>query len=174
LAEAKLVERTLRLTAEIKLRYLDEVKDEARLGTLDRLSGTYHESLRLLEARVREGDAAPLESQLLLVEASRAEAQKRTVAGRIQVALSDPRRLFGLGAGESLVLLAQSGRTEACHTLADLQRQVVEQPPDLRAARLEEERSAAEVSLIEAQGRSDVTLSAQYALTNDKMGICKG
>lgn len=163
------MERTLRLTAEIKLRYLDEVKDEARLGTLDRLSGTYRESLRLLEARVREGDAAPLE-RLLLVEASRAEAQKRTVAGRIQVALSDPRRLCGLGAGESLVLLAQSGRTEACHTLADLQRQAVEQPPDLRAARLEEERSAAEVSLIEAQGRSDVTLSAQYALTNDKMG----
>ena len=83
LAEAELAERTLRLATEIKLRYLDAVTDEARLAALDRLIGTYRESLKLIEARVREGDAAPLDSQLLLVEVSRAEAQKRTVAGRI-------------------------------------------------------------------------------------------
>jgi cobalt-zinc-cadmium efflux system outer membrane protein len=60
------------------------------------------------------------------------------------------------------------------HTLADLQRQAVEQRPDLRAAKLEEERGAAEVSLTEAQGRPDVTLSAQYALRNDRFGDLYG
>ena len=87
LAEAEFAERTRRLSTEIKLRYLDAVTDEARLAALDRLIGAYRESLRLVEARVRLGDAAALDSQLLLVEVSRAEAQKRTVAGRIQVAL---------------------------------------------------------------------------------------
>jgi cobalt-zinc-cadmium efflux system outer membrane protein len=175
LAQAELAERTLRLATEIKLRYLDAVTDEARLAALDRLLGTYRESLKLIEARVRLGDAAPLDSQLLLVEVSRAEAQKRTVAGRIQVALSDLRRLCALGASESLVLAGVARKDgNPAYTLADLQRQAVEQRPDLRAAKLEEERGAAEVSLTEAQGRPDVMLSAQYALRNDRIGDLYG
>ncbi len=175
LAEAELTERTLRLATEIKLRYLDAATDEARLAALDRLIGTYRESLKLIGARVREGDAAPLDSQLLLVEVSRAEAQKRTVAGRIQVALSDLRRLCGFGASESLVLAGVARRDgSSAYTLADLQRQAVEQRPDLRAAKLEEERGAADVGLTEAQGRPDVTLSAQYALRNERIGDLYG
>jgi cobalt-zinc-cadmium efflux system outer membrane protein len=174
-AEAELAGRTLRLATEIKLRYLDAVTDEARLAALDRLIGTYRESLKLLDARVREGDAAPLDSQMLLVEVSRAEAQKRTVAGRIQVALSDLRRLCGFGASESLVLAGAVRRDgNPAYTLADLKRQAVEQRPDLRAARLEEERGAADVGLTEAQGRPDVTLSAQYALRNERFGDLYG
>ena len=175
LAEAELADRTLRLATEIKLRYLDAVTDEARLAALDRLIGTYRESLKLLEARVREGDAAPLDGQLLLVEVSRAEAQKRTVAGRIQVALSDLRRLCGFGAAEPLVLAGVARRDgNLASTLTDLQRQAVELRPDLRSAKLEEERGAAEVNLTEAQGRPDVTLSAQYALRNERIGDLYG
>lgn len=175
LAEAELAERTLRLATEIKLRYSDAVTDAARLAALDRLIGTYRESLRLIEARVRQGDAAPLEGQLLLVEVGRTEAQKRTVAGRIQVALSDLRRLCGFGTSESLVLAGVARQAgNLTHTLADLQRQAVEQRPDLHAAKLEEERIAAEVSLTEAQGRPDVTLSAQYALRNERIGDLYG
>ena len=175
LAEADLAEQTLRLATEIKLRYLDAVTEQARLAALHRLIGTYRESLKLLEARVRQGDAAPLESQLLLVEVSRAEAEKRTVAGRIQVALSDLRRLCGFGGLESLLLAGEvrlGGNPS--YTLADLQRQAVEQRPDLHAAKLEAERGSAEVSLTEAQGRPDVTLSAQYALKNDRIGDLYG
>jgi cobalt-zinc-cadmium efflux system outer membrane protein len=174
-AEAELAGRTLRLATEIKLRYLDAVTDEARLAALDRLIGTYRESLKLLDARVREGDAAPLDSQMLLVEVSRAEAQKRTVAGRTQVALSDLRRLCGFGASESLVLAGTVRRDgNPAYALAGLQRQAVEQRPDLRAARLEEERGAADVGLTEAQGRPDVTVSAQYALRNERFGDLYG
>ncbi len=175
LAEAELAERTLRLATEIKLRYLDAVTDEARLAALDRLIGTYRESLKLVEARVRLGDAAAVDSQLLLVEVSRAEAQKRTVAGRIQVALSDLRRLCGFTAAEPLVLAGVARRDGSlASTLGDLQRQAVELRPDLRSAKLEEERGAAEVSLTEAQGRPDVTLSAQYALRNERIGELYG
>lgn len=175
LAEAELADRTLRLATEIKLRYLDAVTDEARLNALDRLIGTYRESLKLIEARVRLGDAAALDSQLLLVEVSRAEAQKRTVAGRIQVALSDLRRLCGFGAAEPLVLAGVARKDgNLASTLADLQRQAVELRPDLRSAKLEEERGAAEVNLTEAQGRPDVTLSAQYALRNERIGDLYG
>ncbi len=175
LAEAELAERTLRLATEIKLRYLDGFTDQSKLAALDRLIGTYRESLKLIEARVRLGDAAPLDSQLLLVEVSRAEAQKITVAGRIQVALSDLRRLCGFGASDSLVLAdpAQPDGNRS-YTLAELQRQAVEHRPDLHAAKLEEERGTAEVTLTEAQARPDLTLSAQYAHRNEKIGDLYG
>lgn len=171
LAEAELADRTLRLTTEIKLRFLDGVTEGDRQEALDRLIRSYRESLKLIEARVQQGDAAPLDSQLLLVEVNRAEAQRRTVAGRIQVVLSDLRRLCGFGASDRLVLTreAQAGGNLA-YALADLQRQALQQRPDLRAARIEEERGSADVSLTEAQGRPDVTLSAQYALRNGTIG----
>ncbi len=173
LAEAEVAERTLRLATEIKLRHLDAVTEEARLAALDRLIGTFRESLKLIEARVREGDAAPLDSQLLLVEVNRAEAQKRTVAGRIRVALSDLRRLCGFAASESL-MLAGVDRRDVAFTLLELQQKAIQQRPDLRAAKLTEERGAAEVRLTEAQGRPDVTLSAQYALRNERIGDLYG
>ena len=175
LAEAEFAERSLRLATEIKLRYLDAVTDETRLATLDRLIGTYRESLTLIDARVKQGDAAPLDSQLLLVEVNRAEAQKRTVAGRILVALSDLRRLCGFAATEPLALAGATPRDGTLgYVLADLQRQAIQQRPDLRSAKMEEERGTAEVALTEAQGRPDVALSAQYALRNEKIGDLYG
>lgn len=175
LAEAELADRSLRLALEIKLRFLDAVTDEARQAALERLIESYRESLRLIEARVLQGDAAPLDRQLLLVEVSRTEAQKRTVAGRVQVALSDLRRLCGFGASEPLMLQPEArAGGKLAYALADLQRQALEQRPDLCAARLEEERGAADVSLTEAQGRPDVTLSAQYSLRNGTIGDLYG
>ena len=175
LAEAEFAERTLRLATEVKLRYLDAVTDETRLAVLDRLIGTYRESLTLIDARVQQGDAARLDSQLLLVEVNRAEAQKRTVNGRIQVAVSDLRRLCALGAAEPLLLAGAAPKDgNLAYTLADLQRQALEHRPDLRTARLEEERGVADVTLTEAQGHPDVTLSAQYALRNERIGDLYG
>jgi cobalt-zinc-cadmium efflux system outer membrane protein len=89
--------------------------------------------------------------------------------------LTDLRRLCGFESAESLVLAALPRRDgNQAYTLADLQRQAVEARPDLRAAKLEEERGAAEVSLTEAQGRPDITLHAQYALRNDRFGELYG
>ena len=175
LAGAELAERTLRLATEIRLRYLDAVTDQAKLVVFDRLIGTLRDSLKLIEARVQQGDAAALDGQLLLVEINRADAQKRIVDGRIQVALSDLRRLCGMGVSDTLVLSdpthLDGNRT---YSLAELQRQAVEQRPDLRTAKLEEERGAAEVTLVEAQARPDITLSAQYALRNERIGDLYG
>lgn len=175
LAEAELGERTLRLATEIKLRYLDAVTDGTRLAALDRLIGAYRESLALIDARIKQGDAAPLDSQLLLVEVNRVEAQKRTVAGRVQAARADLRRLCGIEAAEPLILDGAPAQDErAAYTLADIQHKALEQRPDLHIAKLQEERGAADVNLAEAQSHPDVTLSAQYSLTNDRIGDLYG
>ena len=104
LAEADIAGRTLRLASEIKLRAIDALTQEQRLASFDSLIGTLQESLKLTEARVEQGDAAPLESRLLLVELNRTQAQRRTAEGTRQVALTDLRRLCGLAPDEPLAL----------------------------------------------------------------------
>lgn len=165
LAEAELGERTRRLVIDVKLRYVDALTEQARLVTLDRLIGTYKESAKLTEARIQEGDAAPLDGQLLLVELNRAEALRRTITGRLGVVLADLRRLCGFGIAESVNLSIDSTTAPSRnYPLGELVRSALAQRQDLRVARIVEEQAAAEVNLTEAQSRADLTLTARYSL----------
>jgi cobalt-zinc-cadmium efflux system outer membrane protein len=167
LAEAELGERTRRLVIDVKLRYVDAVTEQARLATLDRLIGTYKESAKLTQARIEQGDAAPLDGQLLLVELNRAEAQRRTFMGRVSVALSDLRRLCGFGIAETVNLSVDSASAPSRkYPLGELVLSALAQRQDLRVARVVEEQAAAEVNLTEAQSRADLTLTARYSLRN--------
>ena len=167
LAEAELGERTRRLAIDVKLRFVDAVTEQAKLATLDRLIGTYKESVKLTEARVQQGDAAPLDGQLLLVELNRAEALRRTITGRVGVALVDLRRLCGFGIAEPMNLSVDSTSAPSRkYPLGELVLSGLAQRQDLRVARIVEEQAAAEVNLTEAQSRADLTLTARYSLRN--------
>ena len=167
LAEAELGERTRRLVIDVKLRYVDAVTEQARLATLDRLIGTHKESAKLTEARVQEGDAAPLDGQLLLVELNRAVALRRTITGRVGVALADLRRLCGFGIADPVSLSIDSATARSSkHPRGELVAWALAQRQDLRVARIVEEQAAAEVNLTEAQSRADLTLTARYSLRN--------
>lgn len=171
LAQAELGERTRRLVIDVKLRYVDAVTEQARLATLDRLIGTYKESAKLTESRVQQGDSAPLDGQLLLVELNRAEALRRAIKGRVGVALADLRRLCSLGIAEPISLsidsTSASGRK---YPLGELVSSALAQRQDLRVAQIVEEQAGAEVTLTEAQSRADLTLTARYALRNGQFG----
>ena len=67
-------------------------------------SGLNRESIRLTEARVREGDAAPLERQLLAVDLSRAEAERLSTAGQLDAILIELKQLVGISPSEQLTL----------------------------------------------------------------------
>jgi outer membrane protein, heavy metal efflux system len=167
LAEAELGERTRRLVIDVKLRHVDAVTEQAKLATLDRLIGTYKESAKLTEARVQQGDAAPLDGQLLLVELNRAEALRRAIKGRVGVALADLRRLCGLGISEPIGLsIGSTSASSRKYPLGELVLSALAQRQDLCVARIVEEQAAAEVNLAEAQSRADLTLTARYALRN--------
>lgn len=173
-AEASLAERSLAVAMEVKLRYLDTVTERTKLAALARVLESYRASLRLMEARVKEGDAAPLDVQMLRVEASRVEAQRSLAAGRMAAAESDLRRLCGLGAAQPLALAERYPAAGGHYELEALRRQALERRPDLRSAWAGEEKGAAELRLTEAQGRADITISAEYALRNERIGNLYG
>jgi len=169
LAEAELALRTLRLKSEVKLRFLDATAEQKRLASLGSLIDSYNDSVKLTEARVAQGDAAPLEGQLLLVELNRIEAQRRAANGRLQAALVQLRRLCGLTATEPLTLAEETPPAQkATYAVNELRQRALARRADLLAARLVEEQGSAEVALSEAQGRPDVALTARYSHRNER------
>jgi cobalt-zinc-cadmium efflux system outer membrane protein len=164
LAEAELAERKRQLSYEIKARYVDAVASLHKVEAIDRIVAVNREAYRLVDARVQRDDAAPLDRQLLLVEMNRTEAQRAMIAGQAQSAEVELRRAAALPASDPLKLSSEGVEPAVpAVTLEELRRRALAGRPDLRVARTLAEQSTAELELVQAQGRPDVTVSAQYA-----------
>jgi len=168
LAEAEVDERSIQLAYEIETGYLSVVYERERISVLDRVLENLRESRRLTDARVREGDAAPLEAQLLAVEQSRADAQRADATGRLIVAELELRRLTGLARTDALPAIGSPTGGRAVLSLDELISRAKEKRADLRSARLLEQQGEAEIRLAKSEARPDVTLSARYAHNNTR------
>ncbi|HMF77504.1 MAG TPA: TolC family protein [Bryobacteraceae bacterium] len=169
LAKAEVQERSLQLAYEIETGYLSMDYERERIAVFERLSESLRESRRLTDARVREGDAAPLEAQLLAVEQSRADAQRGDAAGRLAVAELQLRRLAGLTPAETLPAIVPRTADKPL-PFEQLIARAKEKRADLRSARLLEQQGGAEIALTKAQARPDVTFSARYGHSNSRLG----
>ena len=162
LAQAELDERSTQIAYEIEAGYLSVVYERERIAVLDRVSDTLRESRRLTDERVREGDAAPLEAQLLAVEQGRTDAQRAEATGRLAVAELALRRLTGLTARDPLPTIGPPTEGRAALTLEQLLARAVDKRADLRATRLLEQQGEAETALAKSEAHPDVTVSGRY------------
>ena len=169
LAEAEVDERSIQLAYEIEIGYLSVVYERERISMLDRVSESLRESRRLTDARVLEGDAAPLEAQLLAVEQSRADAQRADATGRLIAAELELRRLTGLPPTDALPTIGPPTGGKAALSLEGLISRANEKRADLRNALLLEQQGDAETTLARAKSRPDVTFSARYAHNNTRL-----
>ena len=161
IAEADLQQRSTQLAYEITAAYAEVSAERHKLKLLSDLIGLNQDTLRLTEARVKEGDVAPLEASLLKVEISRAEVSRRSAQGRLTSAELELRRLIGL---DQSVRIPDSDIPAQAQTDSDtLKRDALAYRGDLKTARLEEEQDAAGIDLAKAEAKPDVTLSAGYA-----------
>lgn len=163
LAEAELSERSRQLAYDIKTRYIEAAANKRKVGAIDRILAVSRESYRLVDARVQRDDAAPLERQLLLVELNRTEAQRAMTNGQAQASEVELRRTVGFTTNDSTTGLVLRRPDPVAKSLEEVQRRALSTRPDLRAAQALELQTGAEVQLTEAQGRPDLTVSAQYA-----------
>jgi cobalt-zinc-cadmium efflux system outer membrane protein len=169
LAQAEVDERSIQLAYEIEIGYLSVVYERERIALLDRVSDGLRESRRLTDARVREGDAAVLEGQLLAVEQSRADAQRADATGRLNAAELELRRITGLAPTDALPAIGPPTAGKAALSLEELISRAKEKRADLRSARLVEQQGDAETTLAKADAHPDVTLSARYAHNNTRL-----
>lgn len=168
IAEADLQQRTTQLAYEITAAYAEVSAERHKVKLLSGLIGLNQDTLRLTEARVKEGDVAPLEANLLRVEISRAEVSRRSAQGRLTSAELELRRLAGLD--PSTVIPTADIQAPRPANLTTLKREGLENRGDLKAARLEEEQETAGIALTEAEAKPDVTLSAGYSRQDSQFG----
>lgn len=165
-AEAEVADRERRLVAEVRAAYAEALAALRELGITGQLNNLDVQTARVVEARVSEGDAAPLELNLLRVEVDRLRARRALVEGRLQAALLRVKSLTGIPVGEPLrlregldvaLLPAPPASLEAAVEIALRTR------PDLRLAALNEEVAQTGLRLARAQGRPEVTAFTRYA-----------
>jgi cobalt-zinc-cadmium efflux system outer membrane protein len=159
-AEAELQESSAALAYEIRSAAAERRAEQQKLALLDEAARVNAEAQRLTDARVHEGDVAPLEANLLRVETNRALVLRRSAQARLATAELNLRRLSGLLLSEALP--PTSYIAPAAEDLSSLQTKAVESRADLHSARLQEEQSQAGIQLAKANGKPDVDLSVGY------------
>jgi len=166
IAEADLQQRSAQLAYEITAAYAEVAAERHKLKLLSDLIGLNQDTLRLTEARVKEGDVAPLEASLLKAEISRTEVSRRSAQGRLTSAELELRRLVGLDAAATIP--GSDIPAPASIELDTLKRDALANRGDLKTARLEEVQEAAGIDLAKAEAKPDVTLSAGYTRQNSQ------
>src|SRR5262245_2738854 len=85
LKRTQVAERARRLRAEVRMKAGELLAAQRNLRFTDELLQVNRDALSLLQVRVRQGAAPPLEEHLLRVEVHRLEASRRLLASQVEV-----------------------------------------------------------------------------------------
>ncbi len=95
-AEAEVADRERRLTNEVRAFYVEALASLRELGTLEDLNTLDLQTTRFVQARVNEGETAPIELNQLRVEVDRLRSRRALVEGRLQASLLRLKSLTGV------------------------------------------------------------------------------
>ena len=145
-AEVLGIER--QLAAGIRQSYTNAIAAARQLDVLEKLIAADDEIVRVTEARLKEGDIAPLDVNLVKVESDRLKVQAIQARSDLETGLLQIRTLIGADIAEDLRLAPQPERPLRFDTaLSELTQTALQTRPDLQAARLGEEIGTARISL---------------------------
>jgi cobalt-zinc-cadmium efflux system outer membrane protein len=145
--------------------YAEALAAISELQITEELNNLDIQTVRIVEARVTEGEAAPLEQNLLRVEIDRLRSRRALVEGRLQATLLRLKSSAGIPANEPLQLREELTAPMLPEPPATLEAAVdiaLGTRPDLRLARLTEEAARAGLRLARAQATPDVTAFSKY------------
>jgi len=165
-AEADVADRERRLASDVRLAFIDTLAALRELEVTENLYSLDAETARIVKARVEEGDAAPLELNLLLAEVDRLRAHRELVEGRLQASSARLKQLIGMAPDEQLRLRETLMAPLLPTTPASLEEAVafaLRRRPDLRFAYLSEDVAKAGYRLVKAQAAPQVTAFAKYS-----------
>ena len=167
-AEAEVADRERRLTAEVRTTFAEAMAALRDLEITSELNALDRQTTQFVQARVTEGDAPPLELNLLRADAERLRSRRALVQGKLEAAILRLQNLASIPTGDALrfredlatVLLPEPPPLEQALEIALATR------PDLRFARLNEEVAQAGLTLARAQSIPDVAVFAGYSIGN--------
>ena len=165
-SEAEVADRERRLTNEVRALYAEALASIRELSTLEELNDLDLQTTRFVQARVNEGETAPIELNQLRVEVERLRSRRALVEGRLKGTLLRLKSLTGIGPSEILRLGEDLQRPVALPSPASVDAAVeiaLRSRPDLRFAKLSEEVAQAGLQLARAQAVPDLTPFTKYS-----------
>ena len=161
-AEIAAIERNI--AVDIRRDYTRTIAAARQLDVLERLLAADLELVRVPEARLNEGDVAPLDLNLVRVESDRLKIQRIEARNELETALLRIRTLIGADVSEPLRLAPQSDRPPRLDLgLSELIEKALSDRSDLQAARIGERLGTARLSLAQAQAAPDITPSVRFS-----------
>jgi cobalt-zinc-cadmium efflux system outer membrane protein len=166
-SEAEVADRERTLSAEVRANYAEALAALRELEITESLNNLDLQTTRFVQARVNEGETAPIELNLLRVEVDRLRSRRALVEGRLKAGLLRLKSLAGIPAGEPLrlrenlatpILPSPPASMEAAMDIALRSR------PDLKLARLNEEVAQAGLQLARSDGIPNVTAFSKYTV----------
>lgn len=167
-AEAQLADRERRLAAEVSNAFVEALAAARDVETYGRLLALDVESSRVVEARIAEGESAPLELSLIRVEGDRLRSEAILAEGRLRAAMLRVRLLIGARPEERLQLrqdlspMATPVTPDAVPSRDDAIAAALLRRPDLQFARLSVAVTRAGLRLAEARGKPDLSLIGRF------------
>lgn len=159
---AQAADRVRRLRAEVRLKAGELLAAQRNLRFTAELLQVNRDALHLLQRRIGQGAAAPLEGYLLRVEVSRLDASRHLLAGQVDVLALQLKTLVGLGPEAPLVLREELRPMPVSVTLQEGLHQALAGRSDLLIARAEVAMAEATVVKEQAEGRWDASVNVGY------------
>ncbi len=152
------------IVGEVRMQYGAAAAAVRELQVLDELVATARRQLSLVSARASEGSIAPLERDLLDVEARRLEAQRILAQGRADMAVVHLKQVLGMRPDEPLALREslESLMTGALGPAPPNVPDSITERSDVRAAGARVAVAQAQVDQARREGRIDVSLMGTY------------
>ena len=161
-------ERLLR--SEVRTAYLTVQAAQRNLANARDLLVVTDDNLRLVSARVTQGESPPLDRSLLTVETSRIQADIRLFQNQATRAEAELRTLAGLPPDAGLKLASSIDQVAAPPPLDSALSKALETRPDLAAIRAFEKARQAEVRLERSQAVPNLTAFGRFAYNYDNIG----
>ena len=165
-AEAEVADRERRLANEVRALYAEALASIRELGTLEELNNIDLQTTRFIQARVNEGETAPIELNQLRVEVERLRSRRALVEGRLQASLLKLKSLTGVPANELVRLredIASPGLASPPTSLEAATDIALRSRPDLKLARLNVEVAQAGLRLARSYAVPDITAFTKYS-----------
>ncbi|HKO99317.1 MAG TPA: TolC family protein [Pyrinomonadaceae bacterium] len=165
-AEAEVADRERRLINDVRTLYVEALASLRELGTLEELNDLDLQTTRFVQARVNEGETAPIELNQLQVEVDRLRSRRALLEGRLQASLLRLKSVTGIPLAELLRLREDISNPSLPLPVTSVEAAIdiaLRTRPDLRLARLNEEVAQAGLKLARAYGVPDVTPFTKYS-----------
>ena len=163
-ARAEVLALERQVTVEIRTAYTNALAAARQLDVLEKLIAADEEIVRVSEARLKEGDVAPLDVNLVRVEADRLRVQAIQAKSEMETQILSLKNLIGADIAESISLAPQPDRPPRLDLgLNELTERALRERPDLQAARLGESLGAARINLAKANAVPNVSASVRFS-----------